>query len=573
MKYLKKLETKYIDIENKFFVFDTETTKLEPMSKNFVFGVIYGKNYIKVIKSIKGFKNEFNKEMYKKKIIFAHNAQFDLLTIFGNIFKYVDSKAIFNNKFISARYNGFIFADSYNILPSSVKSIGLTMKMEKMDNEKIRTGNLTKKNITKQDINYCIRDCEIVYKALLKIFIEIGSIKITLSSLSFYKFRSDFLKKNLLYSELVYEFFKSYYGGRTEAFKIGNCNGAVYDINSLYPYVMSDMYFPNPLHLKKLEKVNINSFYFYLKNYEGLACLTIKHKDFNIGLLPYKDKKLFFPVGIFKTIVNFNEIRAALQYDYIEIISIDYIIFSEPEKTIFKSFVDYYYNKRILTDNELDKYIYKIVLNSLYGRFGMRKKYLSEYFETIPDKLLIEYGLKNIWYKCEILNKEINDCLLTIKNPQTKYTFNSIPLYSSYITSKARTVLLENILRNNYENILYCDTDSIFINNNFLGIIGKSLGEFKNENKTIIKINGLKNYVYIDQYGMNHEIIKGIENKAMKDGNIYSIPSYYKTKQALKMNVEAGKSYMSIKTISNIYDKRIMLSDGNTKPVTIGLSN
>lgn len=573
MKYLKKLNPKLQDIENKFFVFDTETTKLEPMSKNFVFGVIYGKDYVKVIKSIRGFKNEFTKEMYKKKIIFAHNAQFDLLTIFGNIFKYVDNKAIFNNKFISARYNGFIFADSYNILPSSVKAIGNTMNIEKLNNDKIRSGHLTKKNITKQDINYCIRDCEIVYKALVKIFTEIGSVKITLSSLSFYKFRSDFLKKNLLYSELVYEFFKSYYGGRTEAFKIGSCNGAVYDINSLYPFVMSDMKFPNPLHLKKLEHVNINSFYFYLKYYEGLACITVKHNNFDIGFLPYKDKKLFFPVGIFKTVVNFNEIRTALQYNYIEIISIDYIIFSEPEKTIFNSFVDYYYTKRTGSNNELERYIYKIILNSLYGRFGMRKKYLSQYFETIPDKLLIEYGIKHIWYKCEILNKEVSDCLLTIRNPQTKYTFNSIPLYSSYITSKARTVLLGNILKNSYENILYCDTDSIFINNNFLGTIGTSLGEFKNENKTVVQINGLKNYIYIDQLGIKHEIIKGIENKAIKNGNSYNIPSYYKTKQSLKMNVPAGQSYNSIKVISNIYDKRIVLENGNTKPITIGLQN
>jgi DNA polymerase III epsilon subunit-like protein len=103
------------DIKDKFFVFDTETTSLEPQPKNFVFGVIYGWNFYKVIKSVEDFKREFELTKYNKKYIFAHNAEFDLLTIFGNIIMNIDAGAVFNGKFIMAKYNGITFADSMNI--------------------------------------------------------------------------------------------------------------------------------------------------------------------------------------------------------------------------------------------------------------------------------------------------------------------------------------------------------------------------------------------------------------------------------------------------------------------------
>ena len=57
MRYLRKVRnTKAIEnIKNDFFVFDVETTKLEPMQKNFVFGVIYGYDFKKTIFSVEEF--------------------------------------------------------------------------------------------------------------------------------------------------------------------------------------------------------------------------------------------------------------------------------------------------------------------------------------------------------------------------------------------------------------------------------------------------------------------------------------------------------------------------------------
>src|SRR5690606_37551605 len=135
----------------------------------------------------------------------------------------------------SAKFNGITFGDSMNIYPASVKKIGELIGLPKYENSKISTENLTPDNIQDQDIIYCIRDCEIVFTALRRIFEMTGSIKLTLPSLSMYDFRTNYLQNKLFYSELIDDFFESYYGGRCEAFRIGKVNASVFDVNSLYP--------------------------------------------------------------------------------------------------------------------------------------------------------------------------------------------------------------------------------------------------------------------------------------------------------------------------------------------------
>lgn len=221
---LRKIKIKKIKPENilkSFYVFDTETTKLEPMSKNFVFGVIYGYDGYKIIKSVADFKKEFKKKKYDNKIIFAHNAEFDLLTIFGNLFENLDSKTVFNGNFIIAKHGKITFADSLNVLLMGVAKIGEKLGLKKLGNDKIHGEGLTKENMNQDDIDYCIRDCKIVYDALSKIYLQLGVVKITLASISLYDYRKFYLKDDLYYDEFVYDFFESYYGGRTEAFVVG----------------------------------------------------------------------------------------------------------------------------------------------------------------------------------------------------------------------------------------------------------------------------------------------------------------------------------------------------------------
>ncbi|HUS49606.1 MAG TPA: DNA polymerase [Candidatus Paceibacterota bacterium] len=575
MRYLKKVRNKkrIEDIKNDFFVFDVETTKLEPIEKNFVFGVIYGYKFKKVIYSVENFKKEFNHSRYKGKIIFAHNAEFDLLTIFGNIYDCLDNKAIFNGKFISAKLNKVTFADSLNIFPFSLKKIGETIGIKKFENEKISGEKLTTKNITSQDIRYCTRDCKIIFNALLGIFESIGVIKITLASLSMYHFRNQFLTENITFSELTDEFYESYYGGRTEVFKLGKCKAKCYDINQLYSHIMSYLKFPDIRVLKKETKVDVKYLMYCLKYYEGLAKIKVKHKEVYFGFLPYRTDKLLFPVGIYTTIINFNEIRFALKYEAIEILECEYIVYAPSMETPFKEFIKYHYDNRLLAISEKDdlkNFIHKYIPHSLYGRWAMRMKYETTYYNMIPYEIIEELEKTEKFHILKTFSEVREDCFLITENEKFINSFFAVPTFSSYITSEARIILLKGLLDNEKNGVLYCDTDSIFIEQSFTGKISNLLGDWKLEEKNITEIRGLKNYVYINEKGETLEAIKGVSKNAKKVGkNIYESKQYFKTKESLRRNVEAGTEKTVRKKISGKYDKRIVLKDGNTKSIEL----
>lgn len=570
-----KIPSKRGRIEKIFFVFDVETTKLEPIPKNFVFGVIYGYNFKKIIYNVTEFRNEFAQEKYNNKYIFAHNAEFDLLTVYGNIYTDLDRSAVFNGRFISAKHEKKTFADSLNIYPASVSKIGETLGIKKLDNEKIKTGGLRKSNITNADINYCIRDCKIIYDALLKFFISVGVIKVTVASLVMFNFRNKYLPENLYYSELNDEFYDSYYGGRTEAFKIGNVNAKVYDINSMYPDAMRKIKFPDVKNLRKEIKVDVRYLLYLLKRYEGLAKVKIRHKETYFGYIPKRHEinkvtKLVFPIGTFSSIVNFNELRFALDRDVINIISVEYVVYSNPVDSPFKKFIENNYELRKDSKNDLDKEIYKLKMVSLYGRFAMRMKFTTTYYDLIPYEIIEELQQTDVFYQLKTFSQKRDDCFLVTENEKFKNSFFAIPSYSSYITSACRVKILQSLLENEKQKVVYCDTDSIFLEGTFKGICSPSLGDWKKEEKEVNTIRGLKNYSFIDLKGIEHDVIKGISKQAEKqpDGSFKQL-KYYKTKESLRRGKEAGKQFIQVKELKHKYDKRIVNIHGNTKPLKL----
>jgi hypothetical protein len=572
------------NIQKNFYVFDTETTCLEPMPKNFVFGVIYGyyghNLQFRVIHSVEDFITEFEKDIYKGKYIFAHNAEFDLLTIFGNIIKNIDRSAVFNGKFITANYKGIKFGDSMNIYATSVQKIGEMLGSEKIINTKVKSEGLTKNNLTKEDIEYCKQDCKIVYNALLEIFETIGDIRLTLASLSMYEYRTHYLPENIMFTELVDEFYESYYGGRTEAFHIGKVNASVYDINSMYSKAMLDCVFPDIKNLKKETHVDVSYLQFLMRGYEGLAKVTVRHKDTYFGFLPVKMEvgksiKLVFPVGVFETIVNFNELSFAISKGVVEILKVHYVVYGKPIKTPFKEFINDNYKKKVEATNKLKATIHKNIMNSLYGRFAMRMKMSCTYYDDVPFQLIQELQDDDKKYELKLFSKEREDCYLITENEKMKNSFFSIPVYSSYITSHARIILLKGLLANENNDVCYCDTDSIFLGGDFSGNVSDLVGDFKKEDKHIIEIRGLKNYSHIDNEGKIINVIKGISrgSKEKKGTRVptYETKKYYKTKQAIEQNKEAGSAYIMVKTLTHEYDKRIVLSDGSTRPLKLTL--
>jgi hypothetical protein len=198
-----------------FYVFDVETGirddkggiqwHLNARPESFIFGVIYGRNYCKVIHNLKEFHETLLEPRFKKRKIFAHNATYDLGTLYGNIF-HLDPMAIFaGSRFISCTNGVAVFADSLNIYKTSVAKLGAMLGKAKpaLGNDTMYSPN----GVGPDEINRCIVDCEIVWESLFMIFEDVGNIKITQASLSMSYFLAYHIPLNIDHTPETQKYF------------------------------------------------------------------------------------------------------------------------------------------------------------------------------------------------------------------------------------------------------------------------------------------------------------------------------------------------------------------------------
>lgn len=574
-----------------FYVFDLETGKqkktkngitikweLNARPESFVFGVIYGHNFTRVIHSRKEFIRELQDKRYKGKKVFAHNfGKFDSIVLYDNIFL-LDPEAIFiGSRFITATNGVCIFGDSLNIYKASVKEIGKAVGKEKlgMDDGKYSVSHWPKDKAA--DVNACIRDCEIVWDALHGIFQQAGEIKLTIGSLAMEYYRRYHQPFHIEHrKEYTKYFFDSYYGGRTEAFKFGKTHAKMIDVNSMYPAVMKTTVFPNPKTLKIEQQPDLKFFSSLLKHYEGCATCLVRHPKIWLGLLPYREgNKLKFPGGDeFIGTWNFNELRFAIRHG-VKLLHVQQVVYGDKMPSPFVSFVDTLYLEKFIATrecNELAKFRTKFLMNNLYGKFGQRIDTETIYIDDVQKRIdeIREYQRQGRLLQLIPFNSLRVDCFMIVKSLKEKDISYSIPSFASYITSAGRVVLGEKLLSMKANNVVYCDTDSIAFEIDNGVPSSEQLGEWKVEDKIITEIRGLKNYTFV-KGGKTINRIKGVP---MKDAvQIDATTWEYKTltgiKESLRRNIEPGILTARVKKLSGIYDKRKVLKDGTTEPIIV----
>lgn len=552
-----------------FFVFDVETGvqnkngdiqyMLSARPEHFIFAVVYGRNFCRVFYSPDELKKEFKKKRYRNKTVYAHNAEYDLSATFGNIYD-LDREAIFNGKFISATNGVCTFADSFNILPTSVKKLGELLKLPKLELGKNLVSNAWK---IKDDIAYCVRDCEIVYKSLQKVFNGLEP-SFTIGSLSLKLFRSQYLKRTVKVNPLSDEFFNALYGGRTEAFKIGKCRAKVYDINSAYPYVMREKAFVNPSTLRVAPK--IFDLYELFEKYEGYVKATVKvDRSEKLPVLPYRwENKLIFPAGEFSGAWTFPEIRYALENTKTEIINIDRCVIGERIESPFRNFVNDLWEKRYNTNDEFERYYYKLYMNNLYGKTIQRAKEEYRFCENEAEawQVMREKKLR----RCEIIEVQGGYFL---RYDNDRIFSHTVACWGSYVTAYVR-IMLHELMSKHFSKVVYCDTDSVFIEKE-LPLNSKELGGWKLENKIITKVRALKDYVYIDDEGEEKQMLKGVKRGAVQldpESNAFVYQKMIRTRESLRRKdlLPPGTFIKQLKLLTGEYSKREILPNGKTKP-------
>lgn len=543
-----------------YAVVDTETWGL---GGKLAFGIVYITDNLYFIFKNKAEFYEIIKENKIKKI-YAHNLDFDAIKIRGKSSVEDVKNPIFAGGLLLhfEDEHGLKWYDSYSLLKSTASKLGEALGYKKLPTPEKFINPTSLKTITKTDIRYCKRDCKIIKMFLDLTFQLSENQKLTIASTAMFIFRKQYLKNELIVSNLHTNFQKSYYGGRVEAFKLGKTNAKVVDINSLYPYVMKITNLPHPGFLKEVEGINKNEFLTFLYKYEGCAECTIYQPKQKICCLPYRaNGKLLFPYGEISGCWNFNEIRFALD-NGCELVDVKKITYSTANLTnFFTDFVNDFYSKKS-SGKGAEKLFYKFILNSLYGKFGESKHTKRDYFEA--EKLLTkinEVESKNYPYKIEQLGR--NYYYIDYEQVDKDPPIHQIYSICSYITSAARIELLRNLLLNE-DKVVYCDTDSMAIEGEYTGEITDELGGWSYENYTITKIIG--NKFYKTDKGLK---AKGIPKSAKIQGKSFAFNHLIKTRESIRRDKKAGTTVPMTKKINFDYDKRKVLKGGATEPINV----
>nr|DAN53004.1 MAG TPA: DNA polymerase B [Bacteriophage sp.] len=389
------------------------------------------------------------------------------------------------------------FVDSFKILPFNLAK--LTQEF-KVSDEKVDYNIANDCFLTDTNANYIENDVKGLYE-VIKIFREItNSTKDTIASCAYENFWEHFVKipKGLKYKEakaysdavkdkyfptLTLEednFFRKAYKG---AFcyvnekikgKVIKGQGDVYDVNSLYPYIMdSTLLLPIGRPSKTVLPAWKNHLTFYKLNVKATIKPNVVPAIFAKGFLAVKTKALYMHnIDTFKDGKPFVFTECDLRllqkcYDVEEMEILEQYYFEAVEaKSLFGEYIKYFKQMKIAHSKEKDAYYFiaKLFQNSLYGKFGA-----SYYFSTL------KYNVED-----DSVKVYIEDVTDRENNEPTEQTY--VPL-AAYITAHAREYIINLILKNP-EAFLYCDTDSIHmmhVEHNHLPIHNSEYGYLKNE--------------------------------------------------------------------------------------------
>lgn len=362
---------------------------------------------------------------------------------------------------------------------------------------------------------YCYRDTEIVYDSIPflsnalsnishkpKRLITAGAIAMNfwITYIQKKEFMSYFSKRKNDWVKVTYgsyllkngmlhrtnqfrELLNAYKGARNEAFQTGVFEGVtMLDLNSIYPYALSIM---NPVpDIKKevfISNANIESYSqeYILKNIGVVNC-NIKVPDGDLMYLPVRFGKCqLYPHNrtIFEGSWSTFELSRALELGY-EIEKINHAVIYPNSLPFhpFKEYMNTLYNKRIEADSKLG-YTYKLMMNSLYGKFCQYRKSSEKRKVTKNEQMQLAYE----GYKPR--NEYPDGTVLMVKEHEKELSKTAHPIFAIYTTAIARDILYNNLKKIPFDDLLYTDSDSIMFKGNHLNKfkINKEMGNFKIE--------------------------------------------------------------------------------------------
>jgi hypothetical protein len=519
--------------------------------------------------------------------LFAHNLTFDLTIIdFWNRHEnegYETTYAVLENPpmFLALKKDGkkLCIVDTFNYWKQPLAAIGKSLGFEKLPMP-------TSKTVTKEWRRYCLRDVEILQKQIINLFQflrsqELGSFKISAPGLAFGTFRKRFMKHDVYIHDRnkVLELERAAYsGGMVRNFFLGKITNETiykYDVNSLYPAMMLNKY-----PVKLLEDMQNEAPNKLLKLLPAMGAVAhVRMKVYDRTYPKRFNNRLCEVSGRFSAYLCGEELYQALRLGHVEkvlyaaIYDVDFI---------FHEYVTYFWNLRKqyqAAGDRVNEQFVKLLMNSLYGRFGMRghkwvdftNKNLEDYYTYFGSQCPPSYIAKDFspivnsfrhkWY-AEGLDDPITlryySGRLEMQFPTGEHS-ESFCAISAFVTSYAREELRRLITIAGVPECYYCDTDSLFVSE--LG--SKRLLKAKCVDPTALgklKLEGIsKNTVFYGpkDYEFNGEFtMKGIRKNAVQIGvSTYEQDSFEGLKSVLN---RGGEPHIDIRKIQKTLQRKLL---------------
>lgn len=420
---------------------------------------------------------------------------------------------------------------------------------------------------------YCMRDTEIIMRAIQKwsdfvLNNDYGGFAPTLAGQAYRLYRHRFMHHKIAIHnqdracELEREAYK---GGRNECFMRGRLPGVwkLYDINSMYPHVMSTKLYPTKLKYFSTHK-NLTDVIELLTEYSVIA--RVKLNTLTPAYCISQNNKLIFPVGRFTATLCKPELQYAIAKGDIE--KVEAVTVYE-EHEIFKDYVAEIYalkTENKIAGRKLEAWLYKILLNSLYGKFGQKGLvYVNEYHDMeIPSRAWTEFDVdsgETENYRCLSGLVQRLDCEIESRD--------SFPAIAACVTAEARMLLWSIIEQCGPGNTAYCDTDSIL-----LSPTGEDRLQYPVHDTKLgaLALEGVFDEVTIHgckDYEMNDKIrTKGVKKNAIwLEKNIIQQDKWSSLKGLLRKEaLNAPTTVPLIKHLSRSYDKGVCGPSGSVFP-------
>jgi hypothetical protein len=480
-----------------------------------------------------------------------------------------------------------------NFLQGGVKQWGELLGIEKMEVD-------FENDSFEQVKEYCRRDVEITGRTFLEYirFVDahdMGGFGVTAPAQAFRAFRHRFLKERILhYDQYAFNQFvrRGYYGGRVECGYIGEIAGhrmVKLDINSMYPAVMRGQEYPTRLRqwIREPDRGYVTG---ALARHCAMAEVELQtHKP----AFPLRERgKLIFPTGEFSTILCTASLRYALELGVVTKVR-QLLLFDKAD--LFTDYVDYFVPLRQKYQREGNKVwaaSVKILLNSLYGKFGeKRERELVKtdeeegHFYRRPVALPreeAELEPHEFDWRYEPEEWELEEYVEGMEwaafgtyclSVGAEEGPNSQPSIAAHVTDYARMLMWRYMERVGLDNVLYTDTDSLIIPKDALGELQGELdpvrlGALKIEGEAnTADFRGPKDYTFGEE---RH--IKGIRVDAKEVGvGSYQQDHFPGLHSLMRMGcLDAFPIGPITKTLKRAYDKGDVQGDGRVFPLKLG---